>query len=513
MNKYTILPLLLLLSTSFFQVKAQPGTDKIPDTDNNNTIFELLPVPGEGFVSVYTDNQEAPTKVVLTYTGVSETIESKKEISLVRRGLSAMVESAFIWDGELTLITSLFYPGPQRDLLFVRRYSLPDFKEIASEKITEAYVPGRLRIPFGYAISPDSTNIMFYSWSYAVPKDPVKMEIHVLNRQLERQWTKRFLLPNKNANFYIYACKVDNDGNAYLLCEDYKGKVGAKIQDQKIERFVLRLDQSSSEATSFVIELPDKVITDLKFTMDKQGNLYGGGFYREAKKIYQAGIFAYRIDQKTQGFQKKEIPINKEDYQNLHAYSDGTGKYLSGTRQFRNYVLNQITWDDQEGLTLIGEQRIFENENDKYNDIMVAQLGADLRKKWIVRVPKAQATPWGQPYLASYCFLQRDNKKFLLFNDHLKNLPEEGRTPSRLKLMDFIAPAPQTYIHMVQLDSNGKLHHHNLTTLLKGGSQIALAPELSRSDGNNTFLLYLVLVSQPGGEGEVSPIRWVEKKE
>lgn len=512
MSKTTIYPLLFFLIVSAFQAVAQPNDRLDPANRTSSLIFELLPVPDKGYVSIYTDHLETPSKVRFTFTGASEKVESEKEISLIRRGLSGMVESAFIWEGELTLITSLFYPGPQRDLLFVRRYSLPDFTEVASEKIAEAYVPGRLRIPFGYALSPDSTNIMFYSWSYAVPEDPVKMEIHVLNQQLERQWTKRFLLPNKNANFFIYACKVDNDGNAYLLCEDYKGKVGGRIQDQKIERFVLRLDKNSAEATSFGIELPDKVITDLSFTMDGEGNLYGGGIYREEKKAYQAGLFAYRIDQKTQGFQKREIPINKEEYQAMHAYTDASGKHVSGSRQFRNYFLDQVVWDDDEGLTLIGEQRILDSDKDQYNDILVAQLDTSLRKKWITRVPKSQSTYWGQAYFASYRFLQRGTKKYLLFNDNQQNFPEEDELPSRIKLLDFVSPSVKPNIHMVQVGSNGKLLHQNLSPLLKPGSLLALVPSLSRSDQKNAFLLYLVLVSQPEGEGEILPISWIKEK-
>lgn len=512
MSKNIFYPLLILLSLYAFRADAQRNDRANAEAAKPNQLFELIPVPGKGYITIYTDDPEKPSKVRMEFTGANETIEAAKEISLVRRGLSAMIESAFIWEGELTLLTSLFYPGPQRDLLLIRRYRLPDLEEVASEKIAEAYVPGRLRIPFGYALSPDSTTIMFYSWTYAVPEDPVKMEIHVLDQQLERKWTKRFLLPNKNANFYIYACKVDNDGNAYLLCEDYKGKVGGRINEEKIERFVLRLDENSDEATSYVINLPDKVITDLRFTMDDAGNLYGGGLYRQPKKVNLDGVFAYRIDQKTQGFQKKEIPINKDDYQAMHAYTDASGKHVSGTRQFRDYFLDKVVWDDQQGLMLIGEQRIYEEDEDRYRDILVVQLDTDLRKKWMLRIPKAQVTHWGQPYFASYCYLERGDKKYIIFNDHQENMVSGEVLPSRIKTlsMNLNFNLPKPMIHMVQITPEGKLKHQNLSMVIKAPDKMALFPDMTRSDGKSTFLLYLdhlnVGVDQAG---LVFPISWV----
>lgn len=514
MSKNIFYPLLILLSLCAFRVDAQRNNRTNAEETKPNQLFELLPVPGKGYINIYTDHPETPSKILMEFIGPAQTVEATKEISLIRRGLSAMIESAFIWNGELTLITSLFYPGPQRDLLFIRRYSLPDFEEVASEKIAEAYVPGRLRIPFGYALSPDSTNIMFYSWTYAVPEDPVKMEIHVLDRQLERQWTKRFLLPNKNANFYIYACKVDNDANAYLLCEDYKGKVGGRINEEKIERFVLRLDENSDEATSFVIKLQDKVITDLRFTMDDEGNLYGGGLYRQPNKVNQDGVFVYRIDQKTQGFQKKEIPINKGDYQAMHAYADASGKHVSGTRQFRDYFLDKVVWNDQQGLMLVGEQRIYDDDEDRYRDILVVQLDPDLRKKWMLRIPKSQVTFWGQPYFASYCFLERDGKQYVIFNDHQDNMATDEVRPSRIKTlsMNLSFNLPKPFIHMIQITPEGKLKHQNLSMVIKQPDRMALFPSMTRSDGRNSFLLYLNYLNEVVDEpGLVFPISWVKE--
>lgn len=513
MNKILIFSLTFFCFGITLHTTAQSRPEVKPQKDLSFSLFELLPVPGKGYVSVLIDNQEAPTKVRLAFTGATETVESVQEISLLRRGLSAMVESAFIWDGQVTLVTSLFYPGPQRDLLFARRYRIPDLEEVASEKIAEAYVPGRLRVPFGYALAPDSSKVMFYSWSYAVPEDPVKMEIHVLDRQLERLWNKRFLLPNKNENFFVYACQVDNAGNTYLLCEDYKGKIGSgsRIRDEKIERFVLRLAKDSQEATAFSIQLEDHVITDLRFTMDPAGNLIGAGFYREKGKSYQAGVFAYRIDQKTLGFKKWQIPIDKDTYQKMHAYSNDKGKHISGTRRFRDYYLDQLVWSETEGLTLIGEQRIYEEDEDKYYDIMIVQLDTNFRKKWATRVPKKQAASWAQLNFVSYRFLQRGENQYLLFNDHQDNMPTAEGVPNRIKTLDFMFTSPQPVLHLVKIGNNGRLQHQNVSAVIETKSRMALVPYLTRSDRQNSFLLYLRNLSSPDGIGKVFPISWAKE--
>ncbi|MCB0631768.1 MAG: hypothetical protein KDD15_18610, partial [Lewinella sp.] len=429
------------------------------------SMFELLPVADTGYISIFTDKQEQPTIARLVLTGPNDKIINIQEVSLVQRGLLAQLEGAFLWQGQLVIVSSLFYPGPQRDLLFIRRYRLSDFVEVDSEQIAEAYVPGRLRVPFGYALSPDSTKLMFYSWTYAVPEDPVKMEIHVLDQKLQRLWHKRFLLPNKNANFYIYACRVDNDGNSYLLCEDYKGKVGAqtRIQDEKIERFVLRLSENSDEATAFTIQLTDKVITDLKFTMDEDGNLLGGGFYREGNKLTLDGVFAYRIDQQTQGYRKWEFPLNKDTYEAIHPYSEN-GKYVSGTRQFRDFFIDHLNWDKDRGLTMIAEQRLYEQDEDKYNDILVVQLDKDMKKDWMLRIPKKQAAFWTLTDFISYQFLKRGNRQYVLYNDLPDNLPDGGEKPKRIKDLNFVFEEPNNIaVHMVEIEPGGKLLHQNLS--------------------------------------------------
>jgi hypothetical protein len=490
-------------------------------------LFELIPVSDTGYISILTDNEERPTTARLVFTGANEEIKTIQEISLIRRGLAAQLEGAFMWNGQLTIISSMFYPGPQRDLLFIRRYRLPDLTEIDSEMITEAYVPGRLRVPFGYSLSPDKTKVMFYSWTYAMPKDPVKMEIHVLDQKLERLWDKRFLLPSKNANFYIYGCQVDNEGNTYLLCEDYKGKVGpgVRIQDKKIERFVLRFSAQSDEATSFSIQLPDKVITDVKFTMDKAGNLLGGGLYREGNKLNHAGLFAYRIDQATQGYRKWEFPIDKDEYQTLHPYSED-GKFVSGTRQFRNYYIDQLSWDESRGLTLIGEQRQYEENQsrgaeprlyeheDKFNDILVMQLDTEMKKQWATRIPKRQSALWTEPNFVSYRFLERGSKQYVLFNDELANFPQADNVPGKLKELDFTPDQPNgLIIHMVQIGPNGKLLHQNMSEVLGIDSGQALVPTFTRSNDKDVFLLYTKALLRPDLMGRVYPITWIRNEE
>lgn len=513
MSKTLLLPILLLALLHAGPSLAQQNGKQNPSRISPYVLFDQIPIPGRGFVSIHLDREESPQSVRLTFTGASETIESIQEISLQQRGLNVMLEGAFLWNGQLALITSLFYPGPQRDLLFIHRYSLPDFEELSAAQVAEAYVPGRLRIPFGYSLSPDSSRIMFYSWTYAVPEDPVKMGIHVLDQDLKQLWSKRFLLPNKNENFYIYACQVDNAGHAYLLCEDYKGKVsaGSQIRDEKIERFVLRLAENSSEATSFAITLDDRVITDLRFTLTPTGDLLGAGFYREGNKPNQTGAFVYRIDQKTQGYRKWEFPISKEDYWQMHPYAEPGDGFISGTRQFRDFFVDQLVWDDQQGLTLVAEQRIYDNDEDKYNDILLMQLDTNWRKQWAVRVPKQQAALWTETQFISYRFLRREGKNYVLFNDAPENIPTEKEPTPRIKDLSFVFNNPKVSYHLVQITDQGHLLHQDLGQALGLQNSGGLVPSMVRSDGRNVFLLYFKGIGNPIDPGRPYPISWITK--
>jgi len=286
-----------------------------------------------------------------------------------------------------------------------------------------------------------------------------------------------------------------------------------KVQDEKIERFVLRMSENSNDATSFVIKLQGLAITSLRFISDDRGNLIGAGFYKEPNKTNQIGFFAYRIDQQTQGFRKWEFSVNKDQYQMMHAYTDESGKYVSGTRQMRDYVLDHLVWDDEQGLTMVAEQRIFLQDEDNYNDIMIIQLDTNFQKKFTVRIPKKQSALWSIPDFASYQFLRRGQRQFVIFNDLVDNIPTEAGLPKRIKEMDLFLQGQRSRsgIHLVEIENTGRIKHQDLKPVIQAGADMGLVPSMTRSDGDNVFLLYLSYLNNPGLTGKVYPISWMSK--
>ena len=142
----------------------------------------------------------------------------------------------------------------------------------------------------------------FYSWSYALPDAPAKLALKVYDDEMKLLWKRRYILPYRNETLFLYGCRVTNDGNAFILGEDYQGKVSSnmRIRMEKIKRFALFVEAGKKDFLEYTVGLgEDHVVSDMKFTMDKNNNLVAVGYYKPRKKYRLAGYFSYRINYET----------------------------------------------------------------------------------------------------------------------------------------------------------------------------------------------------------------------
>ena len=463
-------------------------------------VREVKPLNDRGFVVVRTNEPEFPTKLGLQYFDWAEQKQkSEKLLNFRQRGVDGQLEDSFVWNDRLHLVYSRYHPGPKRNYLFYDQYSLPDLEKIVSKQIEEAYTPGLYRLPFGYSISPDSSKILFYAWSYALPDAPAKLTLKVFDDEMNLLWKSRYILPYRNETLFLYGCRVTNDGNAFILGEDYQGRVGANMQIrlEKVKRFALFVEAGKKDFLEYTVSLgEDHVVTDMKFTMDDDNNLLAVGYYKTRKKYRLSGLFSYGIDYQTKKSELARYPVSKEQYQASYAYADKEGAFSSKKKGFADYFIDHVLVDDDGGITVVGEQQVesesltFSAEGPgfglDYNDVLVARLEKS-RVRWLLRLPKRQTPVWGGDHPAySYGMLKNGEELLILFNDNLSNHERE----SMKSVADFNQGSKVANM-LFRVLPDGNFKKYNISEQVRTGDRKTyLTPGICWKVSDNQVVIY-----------------------
>lgn len=434
------------------------------------TFDQLVTVGSNDMVALMVDKKENPSKLHIKYVDSASQVIAEKFIQLNRRGIRGQLEAIFYWNGKLNILSSLYYPGPKRNHLIFTQYELPTLKEITSKKIDEAYTPGLYRIPFGYSLSPDSTKILFYSWSYAIPDDPARLSLHVLDQELELLWQEYELLPFKNETLYLYGCQVDNDGKAYFLCENYEGKVSKNmaIKESKIKYYAFMIEPGGKALRLYPLNIDEKIIVNLKFAMGHNNDLYAAGFFKD-KRTFE-GLFLFRVDGQSKKLSRKLFPINKDTYVNAYA----AGNDPNPQKGFYDYELDELKMGNDGSLFLVAEQRPDPQNYGlayEYNDILAIKISPKRTLDWLIRVPKRQKRVFEAEGTFSYVAFEKNGQLYLLFNDDKSNATKRGKA-------EKLAPysGKETMNMLVRVKEDGTWKGNNISALIGSKVQLTIFP-------------------------------------
>lgn len=452
------------------------------------SFHQIVAVGNDNMVAVLANDKEQPTKLYLKYIDTLDQVIAEKFINLNRLGIRGQLEAIFHWNGKLSILSSLYYPGPQRNHLIFKQYELPSLEETASKEIDEAYTPGLYRIPFGYSLSPDSTKILFYSWSYAIPDDPARLSLHVLDQQLGLIWQNYNLLPFNNETLYIYGCQVDNQGKAYILCENYEGKVSRNmtVRPNKIKYFALMMEPNVNELRVYPLEIEDRTIEGLRFTMEDNNDLHAAGFFREKNKRTFSGVFLFRVDGESKKLTRKLLPISKELYDDAYAPTGDEPTFNPQKRGFSGYVADRLELADDGSIFLVAEQRPDLQGRTpayEYNDLLAFKISPRRTLDWMVRVPKRQRGFYGTLSIFSYAMFEEDGRLFLLFNDQVGNDDswQKGRT------LD-VYQGGKTANMLVRILEDGSWKSHDISALIDSKAQMTVYPSYCWSLGDRLLI-------------------------
>lgn len=494
--------ILMIILVSLLQVAGTAQSIGPVQDKTGGRIYEMqeaVTFPEQGLmVVVVLDRPEDPAVATLRLFNTQEQLQAERQVTLSPQNLPAQVEGAFKWGDRLTLLTSVYYPGPRRNNLLLRQFSLPKLEEVAAIQVDEAYTPENQRIPFGYSLSPDSSLLLCHSWSYSLPADPVRLRLKAFGKDLRMAWNRDYVLPYQNEDFYLYGSLLDASGNAYLLCEEYLGKPSpySGVDEQKIKQIILYAGAKLEQPRDFVVQPGKLILTGIRFALDPGGQLVGAGFYRERNTARNEGLITLRIDGAANQMQHHLIPVSKELYEQAWPAELGRPARVP----FLNYSVDYLFVKDS-SLILVSEQ--IEETNSyvnlsggvysafKFNDLLVARIKNGRQLQWIRRLPKTQEGAWDDLPKFSYSGFMPGDSLYLIFNN-LKVV--SGQTIGGT--------------HLIAVAPNGTFTQHAITAAVRRRQAMTPYPARAWAWGKDRVLIYGVRSNKDESFSIMTSLLW-----
>lgn len=415
----------LVLSGLLLGVLNIPAQSIGPHTDKsggfNSPLRKVIPMENGNYVTVWMDDLREPASLNIRTIDAEANTRFQRELTLSEQGLPVRFEGAFRWGDRLTVLTSVYNPESRRNALTLRQYALPALEEEYTGLVTEAYTTKDPDMTFGYSLSPDRSQLLLYGRNYSMTEDPVRLSLHVLNRNLKKERTRDYLLSIKNVSFYLYGCLLDNSGNAYLLGQEFRGSAGrfSGLNERNIRHIILYGNQALEGLRKFVIEPGKLLLSGARFALDGNGRLLGAGLYRKRSRSKYEGFFTVRIDGPADRMHHHLLPVNKDQYKNAAVEVPGRQPKGVTAYNFSNFTVDHLIVRDS-ALFMTGEQ-LFGRQKQfppfASGDILIAHIREYKRLAWIKRIPKRQEGYWEDLPKFSYQVFKKEDGLQLLYTN------------------------------------------------------------------------------------------------
>ena len=395
---------LVLLCTIFGFVSISFAQARL---DTNVFIFSrLLPVSPTQVVTVQQNWSSTRAPLQLYFQSISSVSPNKAEklVSLKMGPFKAQVKDVFMWNRQLNLLTSVYYPGPGRSNFLLQQFDPKTLVEKHSQLIDAVATPrpSSNSTYLGYCISPDSSHIGFYSWIYAYSEDSVRLNVQVYNRSLEKQWSKQYTLPYLNNRFLINNCALRNNGEFFLFAENYTGRIGAAsiIKTNLIEHMAVQLRKDLDTARVLRTQLAKGAyFTSFKFGMAVDETLYGFGI------TTQNGLYTLKMPLGTEAYTQNIEAFPKVFYQNAErlARQDSVLGENFSAGSFSDYNIYKLFFQPGGQIYLLAN----------YVDMcMVMRFGKNTEIQYLSIIPRLRYGLFEKPYDGNM-FVKGDSVYFL----------------------------------------------------------------------------------------------------
>lgn len=271
--------------------------------------------------------------------------------------------------------------------------------------------------------SKDLTKILVYHDEAFEKKGYERFNYKMYSQNLELLWEKPVELPYKDSKFNVATCRIDEEGNVFVLGTL---NIDKNINQYKMFAYYAKKDRLEEVDVDFA-----KAYSVLSLQFDYiSGHLIFVGFYTDTKRNGIQGLVYNKINARSLNkVVETTQPFNREDlikFTSEKAADKGAG--IQG-----NYKIDHILVNANGAIKVIAEyyyvsvytsrvnNMTYTTYTYYYNNIMVIDLDKNGEIRWVSGIDKFQSSTNDGGTFSSYAFAYTNDELYFLYVDHCMN--------------------------------------------------------------------------------------------
>lgn len=351
-------------------------------------------------------------------------------------------------------------------------------------------------------------------------KNQKLIHVLVLDHDFNTVLTKSENIMAQSSNIELVDAILDSNGNVHLLSNDLIDK--SIITSRENSYFTLiSIPANGSQALHKKLDLANYQIFNARIKANKEGQLYFGGFYTQAKSNRSTGgTYLLKLNGNDQRVLSQEMEEFEESFltsglKNRDAKKVSKNLDKGKSVEDASFFLDEIIIKEDGSVALIGEERdsqfrSFQTSNAvpnrhiptesrnpglnnnsmnlpvyEFRSIVVAEFDANGKRKWATKIVKDQYSRSDDGIYFSYSVSMINNNLYFIFNDNLKNLGYNGNgkverfTPIQMK---------DQMISLVKLDKEGSITRSALS--VQNDNNLMTITPVNTQTGPHEMVIY-----------------------
>lgn len=272
----------------------------------------------------------------------------------------------------------------------------------------------------------------FVGFTFSVQKNYVDFRYVTFNNDDDVFKEGKFEIIYNSENLEVFQVEISNQGNIFVMTREKKGK-GSQPNDYQY--IIYKYQPDSQKITPIPLQVDNRYITDIIFKIDKNEDLFLGGFYSNLNSSSIIGTIYFRIDHETLEIVNQKT--DKLDQSFLERYL--SQKQIYKGKELMDFYLDKMVLRSDGGIVLFAERfystyssssmyygfygpgvyyrdRIVYN----YNDVAIISIDNEGKIEWTSIVEKRQSSEF--PQQLSYVPVITPEKVVIFYRYYIRGI-------------------------------------------------------------------------------------------
>ena len=479
---------------------------------NGTTLSEIIPFGTSAFYGLrqkmskgIDGNRE---KIYIERYNEKMNLVKSKELVLKYKKKHLDYEGFIKLGNQLYLLSSFNNQAKKKNYLFAQKVSKKSLT-VSSNLVKIGEIDTRNIQQEGFFdlhISRDSSKILIYNALPYKKGMPERFALNVYDNEFNHIWSKDISLPYDDKYFSVEEYQIDNEGNVYILGLNYKPQYFYTI---------LEYSEGGETFEEFPIKPKEKLITDLTFRVNDDGNLVCSGFYSDYYLDKIRGTYFFTLDTKNNTVQNKNLKefdfgFLTEELSSRQIEKAKNNQKAAEKIGLSSFSLDKLILRSDGGALLVAEQYFVEefrrpnygssfytpgyptttnNYTSEYyyhyNDIIVVNIQPNGEIEWAARIPKQQVSRNDDGYYSSYALSIVRDKIYLVYNDTEENYQQNQRIQ---RTNEFTGGSKRSLIAVAEISRDGSVE---IVPFFKHREvDIITRPKMCKQVGKKNMIVY-----------------------